>query len=103
LNPGEAYREIGGAVEFEVLGSRALWSVTPAAGWRAYDQEPGMGPAESLHSSYAFYELDAFVDHALLARLRLRALTSLRYELHTDSAQDAGSVYLSMQLRWLAH
>ncbi|MEK7824556.1 MAG: hypothetical protein AAB290_05915 [Candidatus Eisenbacteria bacterium] len=102
LNPGEGYREIGGAVEFEVLGSRALWSVTPAAGWRAYDQVPDTGSSVSLHSSYAFYELDAFVDQALLDRLRLRALTSLRYELHTDPSQDAGSLYLSMQLRWLA-
>ena len=47
-------------------------------------------------------ELDAFVDQPLLDRLRLRVLTSLRYEFHTDAAQDAGSIYLSMQLRWLA-
>jgi hypothetical protein len=102
LNPGEGYREIGGAVDFEVLGSRALWSVTPAGGWRAYAQAPDAGSSLSLHSSYAFYGLEAFVDQALLDRLRLRALTSLRYEFHTDPSQDAGSIYLSMQLRWSA-
>lgn len=102
LNPGEAYREIGGAVEFEWLGSRALWNLTPAAGWREYDQPSNPGTAVSLHSSFAFYELDAFVDQGLINRLRLRVLTSLRYEFHTDDVQDAGSIYLSMQLRWLA-
>jgi hypothetical protein len=102
LDPAEGYREMGGAVEFEVLGSQALWSVIPAAGWRAYDRAPAARPSLSLHSSFAFYELDAFVDQALPDRFRLRALTSLRYEFHTDPSQDAGSIYLSMQLRWSA-
>jgi hypothetical protein len=102
LNPGESYRELGGAIEFEVLSSRALWSVTPAAGWRAYDQTPATTASVSLHSSYAFYELDVFADQALAERLRLRTSTSLRFELHTDDSQDAGSIYLSMQLRWMA-
>jgi hypothetical protein len=102
LNPSESYREVGGAVEFEVLGSRALWSVTPAAGWRAYDQSPTAAASVSLHSSYAFYELDLLADQALVDRLRVRVSTSLRYELHTDASQDAGSIYLSMQLRWIA-
>lgn len=97
LSPDESYDEIGGAVEFELLGSGALWSLTPAAGWRAYDASP-----LSLHSSYAFYELDAFIDQALVTRIRVRLLTSLRLERHTDSAEDAASIYLSMQLRWLA-
>ena len=100
--PSEGYREIGGAIEFETLGERAVWSVTPAAGWRAYDAGATAAPVD-LHSSYAFYELEAFVDGALLRRLRLRALTSVRYESHTDAAQNAASLYLSTQLRWLAH
>ena len=102
LSSGEGYREIGGAVEFELLGRRAVWSLTPAAGWREYDQAPGTALSANLHSSYAFYELDGFVDQPLLDRLRLRALTALRYESHTDPSQDAGSLYLSVQLRWTA-
>ncbi|MGH7731100.1 MAG: hypothetical protein ACRENJ_07605, partial [Candidatus Eiseniibacteriota bacterium] len=102
LNPGEAYREIGGALEFELIGARSLWNVTPAAGWRAYDAPPDGGLAVSLHSSYAFYGLDAFVDQPLAERLRLRTLASLRYEAHTDPSQDAASVYLSAQLLWSA-
>ena len=102
LNPGEGYREIGGALELEVLGTRALWSVIPSAGWRAYHQEPATASTTDLHSSFAFYELEMFVDQPLLERLRLRALSSLRYEFHTDPSQDAGSFDLSLQLRWLA-
>lgn len=102
LSPGETYREIGGAVEFELLGGHSLWNLTPAAGWRTYDPTPPTGLTGSLHSSYAFYQLDAFVDQPLMDRLRLRALTTLRYEAHTDRSQDAGSIYLSLQLRWSA-
>jgi len=102
LNPGEAYRELGGAVEFELIGGRSLWNLTPVAGWRAYDESPVSGLAVSLHSSYAFYGLDAFVDQPLVDRVRLRTLASLRYESHTDPAQNAASVYLSAQLLWTA-
>jgi len=72
------------------------------AGWRAYDESPVPGLAVSLHSSYAFYGLDAFVDQPLVDRVRLRTLASLRYESHTDPAQNAASVYLSAQLLWTA-
>ena len=56
-----------------------------------------------LHSSFAFYELDGFVDQRLPGRLTVRAMTSLRYEKHTDPSEDAASLYLSLELRWLAH
>ena len=102
LNPGEAYREIGGALEFEWIGASSLWNVTPAAGWRAYDESPDGGLGVSLHSSYAFYGLDAFVDQPLALRLRVRTLMSLRYEAHTDPSQDAASIYVSAQLLWSA-
>jgi hypothetical protein len=102
LAPGEEYREIGGAVEVEVLGSGSWWNVTPAAGWRDYHRDGDAGLTSSLHSSFAFYELEAFVDQPLPARLRLRGLTTLRYEAHTDPTQNAGSLYLSVQLRWAA-
>lgn len=102
LSPDEAYREIAAVAEFEYLGSRALWSVQPAAGWRDYDEASNGLPASGLHSSYAYYALDAFVDQPLGAHVRLRALTGLRYESHTDPSQDAGSIQLSLQVRWAA-
>jgi hypothetical protein len=101
LNPDEAYREIAGAVEFEILGRRSMWNVAPVAGWRDYDTAASGGIASGLHSSYAFYELDAFVDQPLVDHIRLRALTGLRYESHTDASQDAGSIHLSVQVRWV--
>ncbi|HKQ56449.1 MAG TPA: hypothetical protein VJY35_01160, partial [Candidatus Eisenbacteria bacterium] len=103
LNPGEAYRELGGAVEFEWIGAGALWNVAPAAGRRTYDEGSDAGLSGGLHSPFAFYELESFVDQPLPARLRLRALASLRYESHTDPAQNAGSIYTSVQLRWAVY
>lgn len=100
--PGESYREIGGEVEVEFLGTRSWWTVTPAAGWRAYDDSPQAGLPGSLHSSFAFVSLDAFADQPLAPQWKLRGLTSLRYEAHTDETQNAASVYLTLQLRWLA-
>ncbi len=100
LNPDEAYREIAGAVEFEALGRRALWSVSPTVGWRDYDAASEGGIAAGLHSSYAFYELDAFVDQPLVDPLRLRGIVGLRYESHTDPSQNAGSMYVSIQMLW---
>jgi hypothetical protein len=41
------------------------------------------------------------MDQPLPLRLRLRGLTTLRAELHTDGSQDAFSTYASMQLRWM--
>jgi hypothetical protein len=35
-------------------------------------------------------------------RLRLRAMATLRYESHVDPSQNAGSVLLSVQMRWEA-
>lgn len=100
LSPGEEYLEVGGAVEFEWLGRRSLWSVSPSAGWREYDGVAGDALASGVHSSYAFYQLDAFVDQPLPAGMRLRAIVGLRHEAHTDPSQDAASVQLSTQLRW---
>jgi hypothetical protein len=104
LDPGEAYWETGAALELEFLGRSSWWNLTPAAGWREYDALPdavaGEFPGE--HSSYAFYELGAFVDQALLSALRLRGLATARTEFHTDPAQNATSVYVSFQLVWSA-
>jgi hypothetical protein len=103
LNPTERYLESGAALELEFAGRRSWWSVEPAAGWREYDDLPDAIVAgyPTVHSSYAFYELSALMDQPLPLRLRLRGLTTLRAELHTDGSQDAFSTYASMQLRWM--
>jgi hypothetical protein len=100
LSPDEDYHELAGALELEVLGGHALWDVTPAAGWRAYTWSGRDAVAAGLHSSYAFVDLDAFVDQPLMDRLRLRGLAAVRYESHTDPSQNAVSVQLSAQVRW---
>lgn len=100
LDPDEAYREVAAFAEFEVLGAHSLWDVTPAAGWRDYDRSQPDAIAAGLHSSYVFGELDAFVDQPLMDRLRLRTLATLRYESHSDPSQNAGSIQLSVQMRW---
>jgi hypothetical protein len=99
LSPDEDYRELAGALE-PVLGGHSLWDVTPAAGWRAYTWSGRDAVAAGLHSSYAFVDLDAFVDQPLMDRLRLRGLAAVRYESHTDPSQNAVSVQLSAQVRW---
>jgi len=102
LDPDEAYREIGAGAELEVLGAHSLWDVTPAVGWRDYDQSRPDAVTVGLHSSYAFVGLDAFVDQPVMDRLRLRTMATLRYESHVDPSQNAGSVLLSVQMRWEA-
>jgi hypothetical protein len=103
-SPGEGYLEVGGTVELEAVGRRSWWSIEPAAGWREYDdvRDAIVAGEPRLHSSYAFYEVSAFVDQPLPERLRIRALAMFRSELHDDSSQDAFSTYVSLQLRWIA-
>jgi hypothetical protein len=100
LSPAEAYREIVGVIEFERLGGRSLWNVASSAGWRDYLAGSTDAISAGLHSSYAYYGLDAFVDQPLAEHLRVRAITGLRYEAHTDPSQDAASIHLSLQIRW---
>jgi hypothetical protein len=104
LNPGEEYREIGAVLELESLIPGSWWSVTPAAGWREYEDVPSAGPGSpSLHSSYAFYGLDVIADQRLPAAFRLQAIGSFRWESHVDPAQDARSVYASVELSRTLH
>jgi hypothetical protein len=75
--------------------------VIPIAGWRDYDEGPAGSPTVGLHSSYAFYEVNVLADQALPGALRLRAYVNARYESHVDPAQDASSLYFSLDLRRL--
>jgi hypothetical protein len=101
LAPGEGYREIGLQVESELWNAGSWWSLTPAAGWRDYESPADASASyPEVHSAFIFWELDAIVDQALAARLRLRGVGTLRIEEHTEASQDARSLYLSMELRW---
>jgi hypothetical protein len=101
-NPAEAYQEIGGFLEVEYLGG-GLWTFAPAAGWRTYREGAQTDPFDvaAIHSSYAFYEINAFGDQPLAGTLRLHLLATGRYESHEDHSQDARSLYFSFDVRKL--
>lgn len=101
LNPAEGYREVAALAEFESLALGAWWNVIPVAGWRDYDEPPAGAQELGLHSSYSFYEINLLADQALPGAIRLRAYVNARYESHIDSAQDARSLYFSLDVRRL--
>ena len=55
----------------------------------------------SLHSSFAFGEMQVFGDQGLPARLRARVLVDGRMEWHEDQSQNSRSLYFSLDLRRL--
>ena len=104
--PAESYREFAWVLELERLTAGSLWSLAPLAGRRTYATPATAAPSTNLlepvlHSSFDFVELTGFLDQALPAGLRLRALGSLRAERHTDPDHDARSLYFSLDLRRL--
>lgn len=101
-DPGERYRELSGQLELEWLHGGSWWELSPAAGWRAY--EPGAsgnsdGADPGLHSSYGFAELQVFGDQPVLDGWHVRALAHARAEFHTEAAEDARSLYFSLDVR----
>jgi hypothetical protein len=103
-DPGEQYREVAGELDWEWIGSGAWWNVTPVAGWRTYDETASGAPgfdAPALHSSYSFVEMQLLGDQSLGRGWRVRALGMARAEFHTDGAQDARSLYFSLDVRKL--
>jgi hypothetical protein len=101
LNPAESYQEIGGYLEVEFLGLGGWWSVSPNAGWRAYEEGAGDAADLGVHSSFAYYELSLFGDQRLPGGMRLRAVATARTEPHTDSIDNATSLYFSVDVRRL--
>jgi hypothetical protein len=99
--PAERYTQVAAAVEFERIHAGDWWSITPSAGWRAYQRSSAtLSLAEpELHSSYLFVEADLFADIGLPGHARLRLSGSGRYEQHEDPSQDASSLYLAVDLR----
>src|SRR6185436_64316 len=100
-SPGEEYVEPALALELETLFAHAWWSVTPAAGWREYGDDPlaEQQGLTSLRSSYGFVELAAFSDQPIGGGVRLRLLANARLEAHEDDSQDASSLNFSLDVR----
>jgi hypothetical protein len=101
LDPSEGYQEIAAMAEVESLGSGTWWSVIPIAGWRDYDEPAPGAEAIGVHSSYAFYEIGVMADQAVPGGFRLRLFGNARFESHVDDAEDARSLYFSLDLRRL--
>lgn len=98
--PEEQYVESAGRLDVQWLGSGALWSITPAIGWREYGAGQGSG-AIGLRSSYAFFDASLVVDQPIPGGLRVRGFGYGRYERHQTQADDARSLYFSVDVRRL--
>jgi hypothetical protein len=101
LDPEEDYDEIGGFLEVEFLGAGGWWNLTPAAGWREYGSSGNDVDGLDLHSSYAFYEIGVLGDQRIPGGLRFRAVASARTDVHSDSVNNATSLYFSLDVRRL--
>jgi hypothetical protein len=103
-NPVEQYHEYAGSIEVELMGrDGSWWSLTPVVGRRNYEELVTDDPidAVAVHSSYTFYELGLIADQPIGGGVRLRLFGSGRLEQHVDSAQDARSLYFSIDVRRL--
>lgn len=95
-SPASAYLESAGVLDVEWLGAGGLWSLSPAGGWREYDRTPDDSAGQS---SYAFLEATVVADQALPGRLRVRLFGFVRVESHTESTENARSLYFSLDVR----
>jgi len=99
--PSEEYRELAGGAGVEWFGSGAWWELFARAGRRA-PAGAALGIATGVPDGYRFYELEVGADQPLGAGLRLRVTANGRVEEHDDPSMDARSLYVSVELRWLA-
>ncbi|MEO7867161.1 MAG: hypothetical protein ABIU54_05950, partial [Candidatus Eisenbacteria bacterium] len=99
-SPGERYFEWGGTLDVERSLGEAWWSFSPRAGVRRYT---AVGDVALLsgHSDYRYFELQVLLDQALPWRCRARLSATMRFEKHHNPAQDARSLYFSVDLRRL--
>ena len=104
--PSEAYTELGAHLELEWFRT-GWWSLSPAYGYRQYRETlaaaPAMGaqPVLASRSSYAFVQVEMMGDQPLALGIKCRLVASGRLEQHSDSAQDARSLYISLDVRRL--
>ena len=104
--PWEEYRELAWTLEVEKLTGGSWWSLAPVLGHRncttiAASEPLGNPLAASLHSSFDFVEVTAFLDQPLPGALRTRAMGTLRAERHDNRDHDALSLYFSLDVRRL--
>jgi hypothetical protein len=104
--PWEEYREFAWTFELEKLTGGAWWSLAPVLGHRdcktfAANEPLGNSLTASLHSSFDFVDVTAFLDQPLPGALRTRAMGTLRAERHDDRDHDALSLYFSLDVRRL--
>ena len=104
--PWEECREFAWTFELEKLTGGSWWSLAPVLGRRncktfAASEPLGNPLTASLHSSFDFVEVSAFLDQPLPGALRTRAMGTLRAERHDDRDHDALSLYFSLDVRRL--
>lgn len=101
-NASERYTQSGVGLEFERFSLGHWWSVGPEAGWRQYERETDtVITAPGLHSSFAYYGIQALAEFTLASGWRTRLLADARIEKHRDASQDARSLYFSLDVRRL--
>lgn len=104
--PWEEYREFAWTLELEKLTGGAWWSLAPVFGRRVCRTFAAVDPlvdplTATLHSSFDFVEVSAFLDQPLPGALRTRAMGTLRAERHDNPDHDALSLYFSLDVRRL--
>ena len=101
-NASERYAQTGAGLEVERIGAHSWWNVGPEAGWRQYERETDtIIDSPGLHSSFAFYGIQALAEMTLSGVWRARLLADARIEKHRDASQDARSLYFSLDVRRL--
>lgn len=102
-NSLERYWEAVGLVELESLSSGAWYVFSPALLWRRYDVETqGEGfDLQPAHSDFMGLEMFLMLEQAIPGGVRLRGTGVGRVEWHRDSADDARSLYFSLDVRRL--
>ena len=102
-NPLERYREAAALIELESLTSRAWYVLSPTVLWRDYEVESqGQGfDLQPAHSDFTGLEIFLMLEQAIPGGVRLRGTGVGRVEWHRDSADDARSLYFSLDVRRL--
>lgn len=102
-NPLERYREVAALVELESLTTGAWYVLTPSVLWRDYDIESqGEGfDLQPAHSDFTGLEVFLMLEQAIPGGVRLRGTGVGRIEWHRESADDARSLYFSLDVRRL--
>lgn len=102
-NSLERYWEVASLIELESLTSGAWYVFSPSLLWRRYEVETqGEGfDLQPAHSDFMGLELFLMLEQAIPGGVRIRGTGVGRVEWHRDSADDARSLYFSLDVRRL--